>query len=195
MRYMISAVIFLLIVSSGFCITDSELDNLIGKSYKKFRGIDETGKVVNISRYIKDGKPALIIFFALGDKPGTFDFLPEMNRLYERYGKEISFIAVLLSRSSPNEVKKLKKILPLNIPVLLAYNETIKRYSISKVDVPYLVFIDKDGKIKKIILRPESEMIKERPPVEPKDYKNKSQNERIRSSVEIIEKYLKELGG
>ncbi|WP_457622369.1 peroxiredoxin family protein [Persephonella sp.] len=195
MRYIYSFILFMIIISSGFGITDKQLDDLIGKNYKTFRGIDETGKVVNISSIIKKGKPAVIIFFALGDKPGTFDFLPKMNALYDRYGRNVTFVAVLLSRSSPEEVKQLKKMLPLKIPVLLAYNETIKRYSISKVDVPYIVFIDRNGKIKRIILRPESTMIKEKPDVDRSDYENKTQNERIKSSIQIIERYIKDLGG
>ncbi|ACO04817.1 MAG TPA: TlpA family protein disulfide reductase [Persephonella sp.] len=195
MRYVNLIISFMIFISFSFGITDKQLDDLIGKDYKTFRGIDETGKVVNIKSLIKEGKPAVIIFFALGDKPGTFDFLPKMNALYDRYGRNVTFVAVLLSRSSPEEVKQLKKMLPLKIPVLLAYNETIKRYSISKVDVPYIVFIDKNGKIKRIILRPESTMIKERPDVDHSDYENKTQNERIKSSIQIIEKYIKDIGG
>lgn len=173
-------------------VSDEQLAEYIGKNYKKFRGVTEEGKVVNIKKLI-DGKPAVLIFFAIGDKPGTFDFLPNMNRLYEKYKDKVAFVAVLLSRSDKEEVQELKKILPLKIPVLRAYNEAISRYKITKLDVPYIVFIDKEGKVRHIILRPESEMIKESPKVEHPEYKGKSQSQRIEMSMKTIEKYIQEI--
>ncbi len=173
-------------------VSDKQLAEYIGKNYKKFRGITEDGKVVNIKQLI-DGKPAVLIFFAIGDKPGTFDFLPHMNRLYEKYKDKVVFVAVLLSRSDKEEVQELKELLPLKIPVLRAYTEAISRYKITKLDVPYMVFIDKNGKVKHILLRPESEMIKESPKVEHPEYKGKTQEERISMSMKIIEKYIKEI--
>ncbi len=173
-------------------VSDKQLAEYIGKNYKKFRGITEDGKVVNIKQLI-DGKPAVLIFFAIGDKPGTFDFLPHMNSLYDKYKDKVAFVAVLLSRSDKEEVQELKKILPLKIPVLRAYTEAIGRYKITKLDVPYMVFIDKNGKVRHIILRPESEMIKESPKIEHPEYKGKTQSERIGMSMKIIEKYIKEI--
>ncbi len=175
-------------------VSDKQLSEYIGKKYKPFRGITEEEKVVNIKEIIKD-KPALIIFFAIGDKPGTFDFLPHMNALYEKYKDKVTFVAVLLSRSDKEEVQELKKMLPLKIPVLRAYGEAIGRYKITKLDVPYMVFIDKNGKVRHILLRPESEMIKEAPKVEHPEYRNKPQKERISMSMKIIEKYIKEISG
>ncbi len=173
-------------------VSDKQLAEYIGKNYKKFRGITEDGKVVNIKDLI-DSKPAVLIFFAIGDKPGTFDFLPHMNKLYEKYKDKVAFVAVLLSRSDKEEVKELKEILPLKIPVLRAYNEAISRYKITKLDVPYIVFIDRNGKVKHILLRPESEMIKEAPKVEHPEYKGKTQFQRIEMSMKTIEKYIEEI--
>ncbi len=170
-----------------------KINSFIGKKYKNFHGITEEGKEIAISDMI-NGKPTLIIFFAIGDKPGTFDFMPYMNELYEKYKDKVNFIAVLLSRSDAEEVQELKKITPINMPVLRGYSDAIENYQISKVDVPYILFIDKDGLIKHIILRPESEMITEAPFVKHKDYKNKSQKERIKSSIKEIEKYIIEIG-
>ncbi|WP_457623032.1 TlpA family protein disulfide reductase [Persephonella sp.] len=193
MKLLTGLLILLLFFSNGFSITDDELNELIGNKYKTFRGIDESGKVINIKSIVKKGKPAVIIFFAIGDKPGTFDFLPKLNPTYEKYKDKVTFVAVLLSRSSVEEVKKLKELLPLKIPVILAFNETIDRYKISKVDVPYIVFVDKSGKIKRIILRPESPMIKEKPDRDNSDYENKTQKERIDLSIKRIESYLEKL--
>ncbi len=170
-----------------------KIKSFIGKKYKNFHGITEKGKEVSISEVI-NGKPAVIIFFAIGDKPGTFDFMPHMNKLYEKYKDKVNFVAVLLSRSDAGEVQELKRITPINMPILRGYSDAIESYQISKVDVPYILFIDKDGLIKHIILRPESEMITEVPFVRHKDYKNKSQEERIKSSVKEIEKYIIEIG-
>ena len=172
---------------------ENKINQLIGKKYLDFYGMDEDGKETSISKII-DGKPAVIIFFAIGDKPGTFDFMPHMNELYDRYKSKVNFVAVLLSRSDREEVQELKRITPINIPVLRGYSDAIENYQISKVDVPYILFIDKNGVIKHIILRPESEMITEAPYIKHEDYKDKTQEERIESSIKEIEKYIIEIG-
>ncbi|RUM59586.1 MAG: hypothetical protein DSY59_04245 [Persephonella sp.] len=172
---------------------ENKINQLIGKKYLDFYGIDEDGKETSISEII-DGEPTVIIFFAIGDKPGTFDFMPHMNELYDRYKSKVNFVAVLLSRSDREEVQELKRIAPINIPVLRGYSDAIENYQISKVDVPYILFIDKNGVIKHIILRPESEMITEAPYVGHEDYKDKTQEERIESSIKEIEKYIIEIG-
>ena len=172
---------------------DSKINKFIGKKYINFHGIDENGKEVAISDIIK-GKPAVIIFFAIGDKPGTFDFMPYMDDLYKKYNSKVKFVAVLLSRSDSEEVKELKKMVPINMPVLRGYSDAIKNYKISKLDVPYMVFIDRNGVVKHIILRPESEMMREAPYIEHENYKDKSQEERIKSSIDEIELYIKEIG-
>ena len=171
-----------------------KIKKFIGKKYLNFHGIDENGKEVAISDVI-DGKPAVVIFIAIGDKPGTFDFMPYMDSLYKKYKSKVQFVAVLLSRSDKEEVQELKRITPINMPVLRGYSDAIKNYEISKVDVPYMVFIDRNGFIKHIILRPESETIKEAPYIDHKDYENKTQKERIESSIKEIEKYIKEIIG
>ena len=172
---------------------ENKINKFIGKRFIDFHGIDEEGKEVAISDMIQ-GKPAVIIFFAIGDKPGTFDFMPYMDELYQKYNSKVQFVAVLLSRSDSEEVKELKEMVPINMPVLRGYSDAIKNYEISKVDVPYMLFIDKNGVIKHIILRPESEMIREAPYVEHKNYKDKTQEERIKSSIKEIEIYINEIG-
>ncbi len=171
---------------------NSKIENLINKPYPNFHGIDENGNEVSIKDIIEN-KPAIIIFFALGDKPGTFDFLPNLNPLYNRYGNKVEFVAVLLSRSSSEEVKELKRILPLKIPVLLGYSDAIRNYEIAKVDVPYIVMINKQGIVKHIILRPESDLIEEAPYRNHNGFSNKTKEERIKSSVKIIDNYIKDL--
>ena len=172
---------------------ERKIDKYIGKKYKDFHGIDENEKVVKISDLI-EGKPAVVIFIAIGDKPGTFDFMPHMNKLYDKYKDKVEFITVLLSRSDKEEVQELKKITPIKMPVLRGYSDAIKNYQISKIDVPYILVIDKEGNIRHIILRPESEMINEAPYVDHSDYKNKTQIERINSSIDELERYIQEIG-
>jgi hypothetical protein len=117
-----------------------------------------------------------------------------MNKLYDKYKDKVEFITVLLSRSDKEEVQELKKITPIKMPVLRGYSDAIKNYQISKVDVPYILIIDKEGNIRHIILRPESEMINEAPYVDHSDYKNKTQIERINSSIDELERYIQEIG-
>ncbi|MDQ7055092.1 MAG: redoxin domain-containing protein [Persephonella sp.] len=140
-----------LIFSQTFAFDSS----VVGKEFLDFTSIDEKGKEVKASQII-DHRPAVIVFFALGDQPGTFKFMPHMNSLYEKYRDKVVFMAVLLSRSDPAEVKELKKMLPLKLPVYLGYSDAIINYQIQKVDVPLIVFVDKTGLITHIIARPES---------------------------------------
>ena len=171
---------------------NSKIEKLIDNPYPDFHGVDEKGNEVSI-KDIVGNKPAVIIFFALGDKPGTFDFLPNLNPLYDKYGNRVEFVAVLLSRSNSEEVQELKRMLPLKIPVLLGYSDAIRNYEIAKVDVPYIVIINREGVVKHIILRPESEMIEEAPYKNHNGFSNKTEKERIKSSVKIIDGYIKDL--
>jgi thiol-disulfide isomerase/thioredoxin len=94
------------------------------------------------SQYLGKGKPAVIVYWAIGDVD-TYKVLPQINKLYKKYKDKVIFIAPLLSVSDEKEVKESKKFIPLYIPVWLAGSDSIKAYSIEKVDVPYLV----NGKI------------------------------------------------
>jgi len=171
---------------------EKSISEFIGKEQINFHGIDESGNKVDI-RSITEGKPAVIIFFAIGDKPGTFDFLPHMNELYDKYKDKVEFVGVLLSRSNAKEVQELKKMLPLKMPVLLGYSDAIKGYEISKLDVPFIVMVDEDGKIERIIVRPESDMIEEAPAVDRTNYQNMNLKERINESIKNIDNYIQEM--
>ncbi|WP_028951168.1 TlpA family protein disulfide reductase [Sulfurihydrogenibium subterraneum] len=120
--------------------------DLIGKEFVDFYGKDESGKVVKASDYVGKGKPAVIVYWAIGDVD-TYKVLPKINQLYKKYKDKVIFIAPLLSVSNPKEIKEAKKFIPIDMPVWLAGSDSIKGYSIEKVDVPYLVFIDKNGNI------------------------------------------------
>ena len=120
--------------------------NLINKNFIDFYGKDENGKIVKASQYLGKGKPAVIVYWAIGDVD-TYKVLPNINKLYHKYKNKVVFIAPLLSVSDEKEVKEAKKFIPLDIPVWLAGSDSIRAYSIEKVDVPYLVFVDKNGKI------------------------------------------------
>ncbi len=158
-------------------------------------------KEIHLSDILKKGKPVLIIFWAIGDRPGTYYFLPEMNKLYEKYKDKVEFMAVLLSRSDGKEVQKAKKFLPLKIPVYRAYSDAIKNYNIAKVDVPYLVFIKPDGTIVRILLRPASvyKEMEDKKGVHMKDRKIDEKNrfkiryDIIAESIDEIDKYLQKL--
>ncbi|MFN3787221.1 MAG: TlpA family protein disulfide reductase, partial [Sulfurihydrogenibium azorense] len=101
---------------------------------------------VKASEYIGKGKPAVVVYWAIGDVD-TYKILPKINQLYKKYKDKVIFIAPLLSVSNPKEVQEAKKFIPIDMPVWLAGSDSIKGYSIEKVDVPYLVFIDKNGNI------------------------------------------------
>ncbi|MFN4306310.1 TlpA family protein disulfide reductase [Sulfurihydrogenibium azorense] len=136
------AFVVLLLVGLSF----ANPQDLIGKKFVDFYGKDESGKVVKASEYIGKGKPAVVVYWAIGDVD-TYKILPKINQLYKKYKDKVIFIAPLLSVSNPKEVQEAKKIIPIDMPVWLAGSDSIKGYSIEKVDVPYLVFIDKNGNI------------------------------------------------
>jgi peroxiredoxin len=129
--------------------------DLLNKKAPDFLGKTEEGKIVKLSDVIKEGKPLVFIFFAVGDLD-TYKFLPKLNPLYEKYKDKVNMIAGLLSKSDLKEVKELKKFVPLKMPVWLVDSKAIREYQILKVDVPYILFIDKNGTIKNIIIRPKS---------------------------------------
>ncbi|WP_297888479.1 TlpA disulfide reductase family protein [Sulfurihydrogenibium sp.] len=133
-----------------FGVSFASPTELIGKNFIDFYGKDESGKVVKASQYLGKGKPAVIVYWAIGDVD-TYKVLPQINKLYKKYKDKVIFIAPLLSVSDEKEVKEAKKMIPLDIPVWLAGSDSIKAYSIEKVDVPYLVFVDKNGKIVEIM--------------------------------------------
>ena len=124
--------------------------------YRENGKLKKRCKEYHLKDILKKGKPVVIIFWAIGDRSGTYYFLPKMNKLYDKYKDKVEFMAVLLSKSDGKEVQEAKKVIPLKIPVYRAYSDAIFNYNISKVDVPYLVFITPDGKIQRVLLRPES---------------------------------------
>ncbi len=144
-------VFLFLLVSSVFA---KPLD-LLNKKAPDFLGKTEEGKIVKLSDVIKEGKPVVFIFFAVGDVD-TYKFLPKLNPLYEKYKGKVNMIAGLLSKSDLKELKELKEFVPLKMPLWLVSGKVVNLYQIRKVDVPYVLFIDKDGKIKNIIIRPKS---------------------------------------
>jgi len=163
----------------------------VGRNFRDFTVRDEKGQEMKASQII-DSRPGIIVFFALGDKPGTFDFLPHMNRLYEKYGDDVVFMAVLLSRSNLKELKELKRMLPLKMPVYLAYSDSIKNYSIRKVDVPLILIVDGRGTVRYMIARPESPMI-EIYPEETVPFADEKQENRIKGSIGLIDGYIKKV--
>ncbi len=176
---------------SDFKFPKNEYKHLAGKEFLDFRMIDEKGKVVHLKDFVKKGKPVVIVFWAIGDAPGTFEFLPEFNKLYKKYKDKVIFMAVLLSRSTLEEVQEAKKEIPLDIPVYLAYREAIERYKIAKIDVPYIVLIKPNGEIKRIMIRPESYTRYEEPK-QPLTEK-RVRTEIIAESIEKLDRYIKEL--
>lgn len=124
--------------------------DLTGKPFLDFYGKDESGKVLKLSDIAGKGKPVVVVFWAVGDID-TYKVLPKINPLYEKYKDKVLFVAPLLSRSNPKEVQEAKKTIPLKMPVWLAGTDAIKSYDIDKVDVPYIVFISKEGRIENIL--------------------------------------------
>ncbi|MCX7739101.1 MAG: TlpA family protein disulfide reductase [Hydrogenothermaceae bacterium] len=138
MKFIYWMLLILFSISHGSELTE--------KKFADFYGKDESGKVVKLSEIAGKGKPVVVVFWAIGDVD-TYKILPKINSLYDKYKNRVLFVAPLLSKSDEREVKEAKKLIPLKVPVWLAGTDAIKGYNINKVDVPYVVFIDKDGNI------------------------------------------------
>ena len=185
MKNIISTVLLMIGISLGFD------KSLVGKDFLDFTVIDEFGKEMKASQIISE-KPAIIVFFALGDQQGTFKFMPELNELYDIYKNKLTFMTVLLSRCNLEEVRELKRIIPLRLPVYLGYKDAIRNYNILKIDVPIILLIDAKGKIKHLIARPESTEIEIFPPEKRYKIRN-TQRERISSSIRLIKGYINDI--
>ncbi|NPA13399.1 MAG: redoxin domain-containing protein [Aquificae bacterium] len=166
--------------------------DVVGKHFKDFTCIDENGNTVKASQII-NGRPAVVVFFAIGDQTGTYQYLPSLNQLYRKYEDKVEFLAVLLSRSDQQEVEKLKKLLPLEIPVCRAYRDAFLNYRILKVDVPLILVIDRKGTVKHIIARPEATVVEIIPPEKKYRIANRIKD-RIRRINWILEEYIEEIG-
>lgn len=125
-------------------------EDLVGGKFIDVYGKDEEGKIRKLSDIAGKGKPVVVIYWAIGDLD-TYKVLPRINKIAKKYKDKVVFVAPLLSLSNEEEVKEAKKIIPLDMDVWLAGSDSIKAYSIEKVDVPYLLFIDKEGNIKAIM--------------------------------------------
>lgn len=139
---------FFVAIMSFFTLSFSA--DLSGKQFLDFYGKDESGRVLKLSDIAGKGRPVVVIFWAIGDVD-TYKVLPKINPMYDRYKEKVIFVAPLLSKSDSKEVQQAKKLIPLKVPVWLAGTDSIKAYEIDKVDVPYIVFISKDGKIEAIM--------------------------------------------
>ncbi|RMA97190.1 TlpA family protein disulfide reductase [Hydrogenothermus marinus] len=135
---------------------------LFGFSFAKtipdFKLLDENRKVVK--RDDLKGKPSVLIFWGLYCGSCKKE-LPIIEKYYERYKNKINFYAIVLESENSKDVEEIKKAWGFNIPVLLNGKKIMYKYKIFGVPISY--FVDKDLKVKKILIGkvPEEKIKKE----------------------------------
>ncbi|RMD47166.1 MAG: TlpA family protein disulfide reductase [Aquificota bacterium] len=126
------------------------------KTIPYFKLVDENKKIVE--RNNLKGKPSILIFWSINCMSCKKE-LPVFNRYFKKYQNKINFFAIVIDSNDINEVKAIKKCWKFNIPVLLDGKKIMYKYNIFGVPISY--FVDKNLKVKKILIgRASKEKIK-----------------------------------
>jgi thiol-disulfide isomerase/thioredoxin len=104
-----------------------------------------SGKVVDLSKVIKNNKVTVVNFWATWCPPCRRE-IPEFIKFYRKYaGEKVAVIAVNL-QESPANVKKFAKKNGMNFPIVTDVTGKVgDKYQIS--GIPTTIFIDRRGKI------------------------------------------------
>jgi len=122
------------------------------KTIPYFKLIDENGKIVE--RDNLKGKPSILIFWGLNCGSCKKE-LPLFSKYYKKYKNEINFYAIVIDTDSIKDVKNRKIYWKFDIPVLLNGKKIMYKYNIFGVPITY--FVDKNLKVKKILIGKSSE--------------------------------------
>jgi cytochrome c biogenesis protein CcmG, thiol:disulfide interchange protein DsbE len=115
---------------------------LLDKKLPDFRLKDLNGKEFKSSQLI--GKPTLINFWSIQCSPCIAEF-PQLNKLKEKYGDKVNFIAI--SENSREQVLELLKQKPFNFYQLVDGYD-YKTNTLKMSSIPRNIFIDKNGYIR-----------------------------------------------
>ncbi len=116
----------------------------IGREAPDFSLKDTEGNLITLSDY-KD-KNVVVLDFFTSWCPTCVRYLNEVNKCYEAYKAEGLIVIGVNIQESEAKVKKLVKKHSLDYPVVLDLKaEAASRYGVR--GVPYMVIIDKNGKI------------------------------------------------
>jgi len=131
-------IIFTLIVIFGFSFA---------KTIPDFKLLDENGNVVKKSSL--KGKPSILIFWGINCGSCKKE-LPILQKFYEKYKNKINFYAIVIDTKDTKEVEERKRAWGFDVPVLLDGKKIMYRYNIFGVPISY--FVDKNLKIKRVLI-------------------------------------------
>lgn len=116
----------------------------VGKPYIDLDVKDfKTGKSVKLSKYIK-GKIALIDFWASWCRPCRAE-IPNIAKIYEKYGKDIVVISLNVWDKPNAQAKSIKD---MNMNWVQLTDDTPNATDVYGIDgIPHIMLIGKDGKI------------------------------------------------
>ncbi len=117
------------------------------KTIPYFKLLDENGKVVK--RQDLKGKPSILIFWGLNCGSCKKE-LPVFTKYYKKYKDKINFYAIVIDTKDIEEVQERKKAWGFDIPVLLDGRKIMYKYKIFGVPITY--FVDKNLKVKKVLI-------------------------------------------
>ena len=129
----------------------------IGRAFLDFSMTTPEGKNLSVSAVAKDAKVTMIDFWASWCGPCRAE-IPHLKQYYEEFknNKEVAFLSVSIDTKRPDWEKAMKEE---NMPwlQLLAPNsgkEVLESYQFS--GIPFIIVLDKEGKIYKKRLRGEA---------------------------------------
>jgi len=105
------------------------------------------GKKVSLSQM--NGKVVLLDFYFIGCIP-CMQALKPLNKLYEKYKNQNFIMASITERNNEKTVLTFDKQYDIKYPSLVKAADVVKLYHVS--EFPTFYFIDKEGKIAKVIL-------------------------------------------
>lgn len=119
----------------------------VGDNAPDFRTITLKGNNISYVSQLKDKKPVYLVFWATWC-PNCKRELPHVEKLFEKFGDKISFIAVNVAiNESLSSVEKYVATMNLTLPVVYDEDKKImKAYGV--VGTPTTIILSRDGKIK-----------------------------------------------
>ena len=131
----------LFLISYAFILlAQDEPQDLIGTQAQAFELTDMNGNT--ISSQSTQGKVVVLNFWFVGCKPCLKE-IPELNKVYEEFGKNPDVVFVSITYDQLEKVQKKLSKYPIEYPVVVNGNEACKSFEVT--GFPTNIVIDREG--------------------------------------------------